>query len=226
MVMTETIMERFDWSSTGLILESLMRSYSLAPSKSRRRLVGRGHGEHERIVLVPPAIQPILPACESDQEYLHTLPLDLASHLVVLMRSGHAALGVGTVNGLTDDKVIRRYTNRKGQGKAQSTWDAKKTAQSVGARLRRRESRAFYDDVATQLNDWSAPIQEVGRIFVACPVRLWPELFNTRLRLPFGPGDSRLQKLALAVKRPTREALYDFNRDLGKGYWAILSPQS
>ena len=127
---TQTIMEYFDWSSTGITLEALMRSYNLMPAKSRRRFVAEGNLPGERIVMVPPAIQPILPGCRSAKEYLEALPLGLSSHLVLLVRSGYASMGIGTVNGLDEVKVIRRYKVLKGQGKAQDTFEAKKKSRS------------------------------------------------------------------------------------------------
>mgnify|MGYP001441643964 CR=1 FL=1 len=127
------IMERFDWSSTALNLEALIRSYSFSIAKSRRRFVAPGNLPDERIVFVPPAVQPILPSCQSVQGYLEALPTDLGENLVILMRSGHGSLGIGTVEELRDVKAIRRYTVRKSQGKAQSTQESKKKARSAGA---------------------------------------------------------------------------------------------
>ena len=217
------VMERFDWSSTAINLESLARSYSFAPSKSRRRFVAPGNLAGERIVFVPPAVQPILPTCRSIEDYIASLPVDLGEHLVLLMRSGHAALGVGTVDELRDVKVIRRYTVRKSQGKAQSTQEGKKKARSAGAQLRRRETAAYFSEIAQALMRREKEIELCRRIVMGSPVRLWPELFGTRESLPFQADDPRLLKVALDIKTPNREGLEKFNGGLARGYWAIES---
>ncbi len=216
-------MERFDWSSTGINLEALVRSYSFAPAKSRRRFVAPGNLPGERIVFVPPAVQPILPGCQGVQDYLDSLPVDLGEHLVLLMRSGHGALGIGTVDELKDVKIVRRYTVRKSQGKAQSTQEGKKKARSAGAHLRRKETAAFFMELAQELMLRQEEISFCRRIFIGAPVRLWPELFSTRHKLPFKVDDPRLIKLPLDIKTPNREGLDKFNWQLGRGYWAVES---
>ena len=215
------VMERFDWSSTAINLESLARSYSFSPSKSRRRFVAPGNLRGERIVFVPPTVQPILPDCRTVEDYLASLPVDLGEHLVLLMRSGHAAIGVGTVDELSDVKVIRRYTVRKGQGKAQSTQEGKKVARSAGAQLRRRETAAYFSEIAQELMRRQKAIEFCRRLIIGSPVRLWPELFGTRDPLPFQADDPRLSKIPLDIKTPNREGLERFNRGLARGYWAV-----
>ena len=136
-------MERFDWSSTGINLEALVRTYSFSPAKVGAASLPQVILPHERIVFVPPAVQPILPDCRSPEDYLETLPLDLGEHLVVLMRSGHGAMGIGTVDELTNIKVIRRYTVRKGQGKAQSTQEGKKEGPKLGRSVAAKRNHCF-----------------------------------------------------------------------------------
>ena len=217
-------MERFDWSSTGINLEALVRSYSFSPAKSRRRFVAPGNLPDERIVFVPPRVQPILPNCQTVQDYLDSLPADLGEHLVLLMRSGHGALGIGTVDELRDVKIIRRYTVRKSQGKAQSALEGKKKVRSAGSQLRRKETAAFFSDLAHELMLRKDQIAQCRRIFIGSPVRLWPELFSGKNTLPFKADDSRLYKLPLDIKTPNREGLDKFNWQLGRGYWAVESP--
>ncbi len=219
----EIIMERFDWSSTGINLEALVRSYSFSVAKSRRRFVASGTLPDERIIFVPPAVQPILRDCVTVQDYLDSLPSDLGEHLVILMRSGHGSLGIGTVDELRDVKSIRRYTVRKSQGKSQSAQESKKKARSAGSSLRRRETTAFFVDVARELMDREKQILDCRRIFIGAPVRLWPELFSVNHPLPFKADDPRIIKLPLDIKTPNREGLEQFNAQLGRGYWAIDS---
>jgi hypothetical protein len=217
-------MERFDWSSTGINLEALIRSYSFSLAKSRRRFVAPGNLPDERIVFVPPAVQPILPTCQTTQDYLESLPSDLGEHLVILMRSGHGCLGIGSVDELNDVKAIRRYTVRKSQGKSQSALENKKKVRSAGSQLRRRETTAFFVELASELMKREKRIKQCQRIFIASPVRLWPELFAVKQPLPFKADDPRLIKVALDIKTPNREGLDKFNLQLGRGYWAIDSP--
>lgn len=220
----EMVMERFDWRCAGITLESLMRSYPLKPSKNRRRFVAQGDNRDERIVFVPPRIQPILPVYETAQDYLDNLPLELTEHLVLLARSGHAALGVGTVDGLRDVKVVRRYMVRKGQGTAQDTLDSKKKVSSGGSQLRRRETTRFFQEISKELHLRSEQLKACRHLFVATPVRLWPQIFDAKPRPPFMPEDERVMKMALDIKTPNREGLETFNEQLGRGYWAIESP--
>ena len=217
-------MERFDWSSTGINLEALVRSYSFSLTKSRRRFVASGNLPDERIVFVPPAVQPILPNCMTVQDYLDSLPSELGEHLVILMRSGQGSLGIGTVDQLSDVKSIRRYTVRKTQGKSQSTQESKKKARSAGAGLRRRETISFFMDLARELMEREKRIAQCHRIFIGAPVRLWPELFSVNHPLPFKANDPRVVKLPLDIKTPNREGLEQFNAQLGRGYWAVESP--
>ena len=66
-------------------------------------------------------------------------------------------------------------------------------------------------------------IEFCRRIFIAAPVRIWPELFAVKQMLPFKAEDPRVVKLPLDIKTPNREGLEKFNRELGRGYWAIDS---
>ena len=220
----EMVMERFDWRSAGITLESLMRSYAFRPSKNRRRLVAEGDHTDERIVFVPPRIHPILPIYETTADYLKHLPLELSEHLVLLVRSGHAALGLGTVDELRDVKVIRKYMVRKGQGVAQETLDSKKRVSSGGSQLRRRETTKFFQEISKELHLRSRQIALCQNLFVATPVRLWPQVFKTKPKPPFMSDDNRVTRLALDIKTPNRESLEAFNEQLGSGYWAVESP--
>lgn len=222
----ELVMERFDWRCAGITLESLMRSYPMEPSKNRRRFVAQGDHPEERIVFVPPGIHPILPVYETVQDYLDNLPLELSEHLVLLARSGHAALGVGTVDNLREVKVVRRYMVRKGQGVAQDTLDSKKKVSSGGSQLRRSETTRFFQEISKELHVRSRQIEACKHLFVATPVRLWPQIFSAKPKPPFLPDDKRVMKMALDIKTPNREGLEAFNEKLGLGYWAIESPAS
>ena len=217
----ELVMERFDWRSAGITLESLMRSYPLIPSKNRRRFVAQGDHSNERIIFVPPGIHPILPAYQTVEDYLDNLPLDLGEHLVLLARSGHAAIGLGTADNLRDVKVIRRYTVRRGQGVAQDTFESKKVASSGGSQLRHRETTRFFQEISKELHVRSSQIGACRHLFVGTPVRLLPEVFSAKPKPPFGPDDKRIVKVSLDVKTPNRESLVAFNEQLGRGYWAI-----
>ena len=139
------------------------------------------------------------------------VPLHNGKTVVLLwVRSGRLAAATFVRDKCIDHKTSTRYTVRKGQGKAQSSHDANKAAQSIGSQLRRAGERALQDDVAKLCGEWrDTHLTTAALIVVSCP-KTMQKTIHQALQEEGGvvpSTDPRLRHVSLDLGRPTLEGL-------------------
>ncbi|MEM7205236.1 MAG: hypothetical protein AAF628_33585 [Planctomycetota bacterium] len=203
---------RFGWPHTEARLRQLMALGPVAREPDTQAFVLRAPDGAVRARLVPPAVQPVGPLVENAADYLETLCLGRIT--VVLLRAGRAALGVWTDAGLVRHKVITKYVVR-GRGRAQPTHLRIKGKSSPGSRLRLRNATSLLRDVNQKLHEWWREEGPSGRVFYACPVRLWAEVFRADPTPPF-PWDEPL-RVGTHVHAPSHRELLRVWHHLSRG---------
>lgn len=139
--------------------------------------------------------------------------------IVLLLQSGYFAGGVfDKQQQVVAHKTFQRYTNRKGQGKAQSAHDSGSSgAKSAGATLRRYNEKALQDDIQQLMQSWETHFKNADLIFMSCPkngrsvfydqkrpILKKGILLNARgILFIYDIGDDRIRYVPFATQRPT-----------------------
>ncbi|CAB9497009.1 Ankyrin repeat and zinc finger domain containing 1 [Seminavis robusta] len=142
------------------------------------------------------------------QEYLTLSQAAQENHvLVLLLRSGRFAAGIFSKSKCLVHRACQRYTVRKGQGKAQSTQDAKGRPKSMGAQLRRQGEENLQQDITETMLQWKPHIDKCALILLSCPKGMKKYLFDALDEADVGIGkkDSRLRRLPLDIGKPSFE---------------------
>ncbi|KAK3265005.1 hypothetical protein CYMTET_26289 [Cymbomonas tetramitiformis] len=133
------------------------------------------------------------------------------SHLVVILSTEAAALGIWRDGELIKHKCITAYTVRQKQGKSQISHMRRKSKSgrgSAGGALRARESRRLFESTCAKLVEWSKEIHECDVIFGSGTVRVWNELFAAGGDiLPCPRCDPRWRRVGKSVSRPRLKEL-------------------
>lgn len=197
--------DSFPWPETAARLRALAATTTLTLDAGGRAFVGDG------VRFSPPAVVPI--DGRAPATYLTAFPDRLGRQMVVLLQAGAAALGLWQDDELSHHKVIKKYVVR-GHGRAQPTHLATKGKSRYGSRLRLRNARSLLLDVNERLGDWwkTGPID---RVFYACPVRLWADLFHAAVPPPFTKDAAH--KIPMHVHTPDFEELLRVRRWLSRG---------
>ena len=119
---------------------------------------------------------------------------DTGDHLVVLIEAGICVLGHGRNDAISQLFRTRRYMSRKSQGKAQIGHTPKAGRLSYGARLRNRESKAFFQEVTTALRDATDKLKSVEHVWWHCSPKIKGHLRKEDTRL-YAELESRSSKL-------------------------------
>lgn len=164
-----------------------------------------------------------------DQQPIAQLRLPLSLHfahdrplhyLVLLIQTGHAALGYfeGGIN--IEHKVFKSYLVRKKQGMSQLKYLKTKGKSKAGSRVRLGNAVDFFENInertASYLSEYS-----VDRIAISCPKTIWPYLLQSKQPCPFDKKDERLYKIPFHVHTPKLEALMKVNRSLQGGLMEV-----
>lgn len=197
--------ETFGWTETAQRLRELLMDAPLELEPGGRAFRGAG------VRFVPPAVLPI--EGRATAEFLAALPQHLGRHLVVLLRAGEAALGCWHGSELVRHKMLRKYVVR-GTGRAQATHLKTKGRSREGSRLRLRNARALLEEINERLREWWQ-LDRPDRVFYACPVRLWADLFAAAPPPPFDRSEAI--KLPLHVRAPRLEELLRVRRAMLRG---------
>lgn len=96
---------------------------------------------HAQVARKPPLLN-VLPAKVNP----HQAPPSTGNHLLVLVEAGIILIGLAQEDTVEPLHRHRRYMTRKSQGRAQLWHKPKGGRLSYGARLRHRESRAFFKE--------------------------------------------------------------------------------
>lgn len=141
---------------------------------------------------------------------------DLRHHVLVIVRSGMAAVGCFEGGKVKDHKVFRAYMVRKKQGKSQLKYLKTKGKSRAGSRLRLAQSLDFFSDINARLGEYFRNF-DIDRIGLSCPTTLIPHFFGSKTPPPFPKRDPRILKIPKHIQNPTYEALLQTNRFLLQG---------
>lgn len=143
---------------------------------------------------------------DSLQDFAEELDEWPPAFYLILMQAGHAALGYFDGGELMFHKVIKKYMVRRKHGKAQIGHLSARGKSKAGSRIRLANTIQFFEDINGKLEEWAME-DEVERILVYCPVRMWSLWFGSRVAVPFERNDPRLMKVPLDIQRPGLEEL-------------------
>ncbi|OLS24615.1 MAG: hypothetical protein HeimC3_18870 [Candidatus Heimdallarchaeota archaeon LC_3] len=164
------------------------------------------------IILQPP----LLHFVTKDSKNLSQFPT-LPTFLILLIRSGSAALGISKNGKITDHKRITRYMVKKKQGKSQITYFSLKGKTSGGEKIRLQQTRKFFDEINKKLIHWSNKIKGVDLILYQTSPRMWGYLFKPNNKIPFDKKDENIFKIPYPVNKPTHKEIEKINKILTKG---------
>ncbi len=140
-------------------------------------------------------------------------PVLIKNYVLILIRSGIAAVGYFENYTNIDHKVFRAYMVRKKQGKSQIKYLKTKGKSRAGSRVRLAETLKFFEEINQRLNNYfdHYHIDEIG---VNYAETLVPHFFGSKISPPFEKGDSRVFKIPLHIQNPTYENLLQTNEFL------------
>ncbi len=162
--------------------------------------------------VVVPLVAPIPLGCRSLDDYLAAVPAVLGRHLVVLMQAGAVALGVFDLGEEVATKSFKRYVVR-GTGRSQPTHLATKGKSRYGSRLRLQNATRLLEETNEKLGEWRREIGDWETIFVSCPVKLWPTLWEVEPAPPF-ERERAVVRIPKDLPRPTTDVLLRTYRGL------------
>lgn len=142
---------------------------------------------------------------------------EIPSFLLLLIRSGSAALGFSQNGKITEHKRITKYMIRKKQGKSQLTFYSEKGTTKGGSRLRFQQSIEFFEDIQVKIKNWVNMISSSDLILYQCAPKLWSELFKSKKGFPFNKNDHRIFTIPYSTGKPTYKELQKINKILTTG---------
>ena len=137
-------------------------------------------------------------------------------YVLVLIRSGIAAVGCFTEGRNIDHKIFRAYMVRKSQGTSQIKHLKTKGKSREGSRIRIAETYRFFEEINGRLNGYFNTY-EIGRIAISCPTTLIPYLYGSKEQPPFQKKDARIMSIPTHIANPTYEVLNKTNDFLLQG---------
>lgn len=157
---------------------------------------------------------------DEENEKLHET--DFINYVLILIRSGQAAVGLFENGELLDHKVFRAYMVRKKQGKSQIKHLKTKGKSRAGSRVRLAETLEFFDQINSRLNSYFNEYR-IDSIGLSCATTLIPYFYGGKEETPFLKNDDRIFKIPIHTKSPTFEALLKVNEFLNKSEFELLS---
>ena len=144
------------------------------------------------------------------------IPNGHLNYVLLLIRSGAAAVGYFSQGENIEHKVFRAYMVRKQQGKSQIKHLKTKGKSRAGSRIRLAETFRFFEEINERLTVYfnSYPIHRIG---LSCPATLIPYLYQSKEKTPFEKDDPRLMTIPTHITNPTFEVLNKTNRFLLQG---------
>ncbi|WP_051295788.1 hypothetical protein [Eisenibacter elegans] len=149
------------------------------------------------------------PLLFQNQNILHWehLPTHPPNTLILLLEAGGTAgLAYLEEGAMVQHKIIRRYTVRKKQGKAQLNHLKTRGKSKAGSRVRLAETILFFEDINQKLLEWEVAPQ-ASQIWYSATPPVWHRLFQAKAAPPFTVQDPRLHKIPLDLPTPTLEVL-------------------
>jgi hypothetical protein len=141
---------------------------------------------------------------------------DPVKSVILLIQSGHSALGFMNRNLLLDHKVFSAYMVRKKQGLSQVKYLKTKGKSRAGSRLRLANTTRFFENINLRLQNYFEKYT-VDRIALSCSKTLLPFLFNSKVSCPFKKKDERIFKIPRHIHRPNFNVLQNTRQYLLMG---------
>ena len=141
-----------------------------------------------------------------------------ARYIILLIQSGHCAVGLFEGSRNLDHKVIRAYMVRKKQGKSQIKHLKTKGKSRAGSRVRLAGTVEFFEEINQRLQTYFTSYS-IDRIAISCSKTLWPFLFNSKIETPFEKQDERLYKIPRHVHVPKYDEMLEVQKFLSRGEW-------
>lgn len=201
-----------DYAESVAALQELAAGADLQWDREKMKLTGEGF--EFRLPWPMPAPEP----GEDLETYADRLEPFPPPFLMVLIQAGHSALGYFEDGELLFHKTIKKYMVRAKRGKAQIGYLNAKGKSKAGSRIRLANTVSFFEDINGKLEEWAVE-DEVARVLVSVPVRMWSLWFGSKVPPPFDRDDARLRKIPLDVHRPDLEELERVAQHGIKGYW-------
>lgn len=215
--------ETFWWHETKARLDALRKRFAVTLDAPHRAFEARDASATVVAQLTPPLLLPVPAAARDVFDYLDALPAALGRQLLVLLQAGAAALGVWDDDELVAHKTLKKYVVR-GHGRAQTTHLRTRGKSRYGSRLRLQNARALLVEVNEKLGAWRAELGPFDRIWHACGVRQWADLFATAPPPPFDRDAST--RIPLHVHVPDFAELQAVRIKLARGavQWNLPLP--
>ncbi|KAK9862979.1 hypothetical protein WJX84_005406 [Apatococcus fuscideae] len=153
-------------------------------------------------------------------DYLFSMPNAVTSqHFIALLAADAAALGVWRNGDLLRHRVLTGYTVRKQQGKAQMAYQRQGGGgRSVGARIRKRETRRLFQAVSDTFVEWQEDITPCRNLYYAGVTRVWNEVWDSkRPAATLTRDDPRWIKVPKSIRRPRFKVLEHIAFELSHG---------
>lgn len=163
--------------------------------------------------LRPPLLQPI-PGGASARDFLDLLEAGPRRQLLILIQAGASALGYWLGSELLAHKAIKKYVVR-GQGKAQPAHLKTKGKSRYGSRLRLRNATAQFVQTNEKLREWVDEYGPADDVFISCPKRSWPVLFESTPPPPFSREEAL--RIPIDVRVPDFRELRNVHRKMSRG---------
>jgi len=145
--------------------------------------------------------------------YLKYPDLSAVKSVILLIQSGHSAMGLMDRDLLVDHKVISTYMVRKKQGKSQLKYLKTKGKSRAGSRIRLANTTRFFENINRRLQVYFEN-HHIERIAMSCSKTLLPFLFNSRVLCPFDKRDGRIYNIPKHVHRPSFNVLQNIRHFL------------
>ncbi|KAK9862980.1 hypothetical protein WJX84_005406 [Apatococcus fuscideae] len=142
-----------------------------------------------------------------------------SQHFIALLAADAAALGVWRNGDLLRHRVLTGYTVRKQQGKAQMAYQRQGGGgRSVGARIRKRETRRLFQAVSDTFVEWQEDITPCRNLYYAGVTRVWNEVWDSkRPAATLTRDDPRWIKVPKSIRRPRFKVLEHIAFELSHG---------
>jgi hypothetical protein len=208
---------KFAWDTTHDALRE-----ALLGCDDTRSLLRAERGSHHFLArgidVRAPLLWPPAHEAETAEHWLQRLPAGPGSHVVLLVQAGAIAMGYWEDEELIVHNAFKRYVVR-GKGRAQPTHLKTRGKSRYGSRLRLQNFKRQLVELNERLHQWWAEYGCPQQLFLSCPQRIWPELWNVDPQPPFDqrPVLPQLRKVPLDVRVPTHEELLRVHRFLGRG---------
>lgn len=208
---TELTLETFSHRETSQRLRAWIEAGECRRDADRPRFLRETLEGTEALV---PALLQALRAGEGADEFLERIEGPPRTLLVVMIQAGASAMGLWRGDQLLAHKAIKKYVVR-GRGRAQPIHLKTKGKSRYGSRLRLRNAAAQLVQGNLKLREWQEMHGSFDDVFLSCPIRTLPVLFETKPPPPF--ERAKTLRIPFDVRVPDFGELKRIHRKMSRG---------